>query len=404
MTFLLSGNKKDCCGCSACVNICNHSAISMIADEEGFMYPQKNDNCINCGLCEKVCPYTVTNQRAKGEKEVQTTPLFPKTYAAYSEKDRKESSSGGIFYTIAKKISHEGGVVYGAAFDDNLTLIHTCADNVNDLSKLRGSKYVQSSIGNTFREIRDHLKAGTKVFFVGTPCQVAGLKSFLRGNDSFLLTADIVCHGVPSQWLFNQHVKYLENKYRAKLISYQFRDNRRWGGCEIADFINPNKRVINPTYELSPYLYSFMYGMTFRWSCYECPFSGIPRQGDITLGDYWGVHNSFPKINSSGGVSVVLVNNKKGEAIWNVIKTDLVVFESSYEDACRENGNLSHHSNKPQIRDEVYKLIHEQGYGIMAEDILRSPRYKEIVFKEFKKKYFIRPLSRIYKKIFGNRK
>lgn len=404
MTYLISGNKINCCGCSACVNVCNHEAIKMIADEEGFFYPSKNDKCINCGLCEKVCPYSQTREDVIKSFEDTENKTYPKVYAAYSEKDRKYSSSGGIFYVISKLILKDGGVVFGASFDSNLKLGHEAVEDLSEMERLRGSKYLQSEIGRTYRDIKYNLQLGKRVLFAGTPCQVAGLKSYLRNDNPLLMTIDVVCHGVPSQWLFDQHCKYLEHKYRAKLVSYQFRDNKKWGGCEIAGFKNPRKTIINPTYELSPYLYSFMYGFTFRYSCYECPFAVIPRQGDITLGDYWGVKNVFPNINSSSGVSVVLVNNNKGDEMWNLIKEEVSFYESSLEDASRENGNLIKHSSKPPIRDSIYNLIREKGYEEVAKKYFKSPNYSKIKFNLFKDKYFLKPLSFIYKLLFKSKK
>lgn len=397
MTYLLDGDKSHCCGCGACVNVCKHAAISMKPDIEGFLYPQKNEECINCSLCEKSCPYTTNDSFSEELREKG----LPKVFAAYSEKERSKSSSGGLFYVIAKRIILNGGIVFGAAFDKELILNHEAAKCLEELDKLRGSKYVQSNIGNTYREVLEYLKAGIQVFFVGTPCQVAGLKSFLRKDYPNLLTADVVCHGVPSQWLFKQHKEYLEKKNHAKLINYEFRDNSAWGGCEKATFSEPSKKVVNPTYELSPYLFSFMYGFTFRYSCYECPFASVPRQGDLTLGDYWGVKRVFPDINSKEGVSVILVNNQKGDIILNAIKDELILQESCLEDASRENGNLINHSIKPAIRDEVYSMIRERGYEDLVKNEFRSPKYKSIKKSLFKNKYLISPLSKVYHFIFS---
>ena len=395
MTFLITGKKEDCCGCGSCYNVCNHDAIEMVADKEGFFYPRKNLNCVDCGLCEKACPYSYI---VKTNKSVGSET--PKTFAAYSEKDRKGSSSGGVFFVLAKDIINRGGTVYGAAFDNDLQLKHISANSIEDLAALRGSKYLQSNIGFCYREIKRKLYNDELVFFVGTPCQVAGLKSFIGKNFSNLLTADIVCHGTPSQWLFDQHRKYLEKKHRAKLIHYQFRDNDGWGGCEIADFVAPHKRVINPTYELSPYLYSFMHCYTFRWSCYECPFSRIPRSGDLTLGDYWGVKRVFPTINTNGGVSVIIVNNSKGMYFLNEIKTELIIIESELAEASKENGNIIGHSEKPAIRDKVYQLARENGYDCLAKNEFRSPKYKLLKRGMVKEKFFITPLRKVYSILF----
>ena len=280
---------SECCGCSACSNVCPKQCISFQKNDEGFLYPVKDmELCVDCGLCEKVCPFSdnYTFETTKG----------PKVYAAYDEENRSGSSSGGIFYTLARyAIEDRKGWVFGAAFEDKFQLRHIGVNNMADLQKLRGSKYVQSDMGDCYLQIHKLLKAGSFVFFVGTPCQVAGLRAFLRNKEyENLLLADLVCHGVPPQVLFDEHVKYLERKHNATLVSYQFRKADGWGGCEIADFANPIKHKVLPSYDLSPYLYSFMYGMTYRESCYECKFAKVPRQGDITLADYWGVKEFFP--------------------------------------------------------------------------------------------------------------
>ncbi len=381
-SFIVSNRKEDCCGCRACDNICAHHAIDMIADEEGFLYPIKNDNCIDCGLCEKVCPYSPINIENEKAKQDKIKSIYPKTYAAYSEKDRIGSSSGGIFYTLAKHIIEKNGTVYGAAFDDDFQLHHVAVRSLDDLKPLRGSKYLQSNTGHIFSDIRDRLKKEEYVLFVGTPCQVAGLRAFLRKDYSTLYTADLICHGTPSQWMFDQHKAYLENKYKAKLVDYHFRNEEMWGGCEIADFADPKKGKIRrhklPSYDLSPYLYSFMYAFDYRHSCYECPFAKVPRIGDITLGDYWGIKNVFPTMDSSRGVSAILVNSPQGEVIWNEIKDSLIYKESDFNTVGLENKNLLKHTEKPSIRDSVYKLVKERGYEDVANKEFRSPRFKAI--------------------------
>lgn len=376
-SFLETYRKEDCCGCRACENACPHSALDMMADEEGFFYPVKNDKCINCGLCEMVCPYNSMN--VEKEKQNKDREHYPKTFAAYSIKDRIGSSSGGIFYTLAKFVIENKGTVYGAAFDDDFQLRHVAAHSIEELNPLRGSKYLQSSIGHVFSEVKQKLKNNEYVFFVGTPCQVAGLKSFLRKDYETLLTADLICHGTPSQWMFDQHKKYLEEKYQSKLTSYHFRDEEMWGVCEICDFANPKtgkiKRVKSPTYDLSPYLYSFMYAFDYRLSCYECPFAKVPRQGDITLGDYWGIHKVMPQMDTKHGISAILVNTPQGEMFWDAIKDYLVYNDSDYKSVGVENKNLLTHTQKPGIRDGVYKMIKDRGYADVAKNEFRSPRY-----------------------------
>lgn len=367
--YLNSLNKYECCGCSACEQICPKSCISLKKDEEGFLYPEKDaSTCIDCGLCEKVCPFS--------DNYTETTNTDPEVYAAYDESSRTRSSSGGVFYTLAKYVIEEKrGWVFGAAFADHFQLQHIGVNNIQDVEKLRGSKYLQSKMGDTFLQIKRLLTDGVFVLFVGTPCQVAGLRAFLRKPFDNLFTADLVCHGTPSQQMFDYHINYLERKHKAKLTSYKFRYENGWGGCEITDFANPEKHKMLPTYELSPYLYSFMYALTYRYSCYNCRFAKIPRQGDITLADYWGVKEFFPQVNAEKGVSLVLINSQHGLDIWNAVQSQCISYKSNIVDAAKYNGNLTKKSVEPAIRKTIYSRVANEGYDSLAKREFRSPNY-----------------------------
>lgn len=373
--FLDTNNKFECCGCSACEQICGHGALKMETDEDGFIFPVKSfDKCTNCGLCERVCPY---NNLAKKQED------SPKVYAAYSksETERKESSSGALFFVIAKYVISQGGIVYGAILDDKLQVYHLAAETLDQLQSLRGSKYVQSKLNDTYREIRGHLKSGRLVYFTGVGCQVAGLKSFLMKDYPNLLTSDLVCHGTPNQKLFDEHIAYLENKYNGKVINYQFRDNASWGGCESVTILRDSKNYKTyrlPSYSLSPYLYSFMNAMTFRLSCYECPFASIPRQGDITLADFWGANKYISNIETSHGVSLVLINSQKGWDILERIASDLILVESNVNMASKENHNLVHHTKMPEIRGHIFDDIRKYGYSRIATTVFRPANYKKL--------------------------
>jgi hypothetical protein len=293
--------------------------------------------------------------------------------------ERQRSTSGGVFYAIAKWIIEQNGVVYGAAFDEKLQLHHISADNLEDLQRLRGSKYIQSNLGHIFKEVRSQLEQGRWCYFTGTGCQVAGLKAYLHKDYEKLLCSDLVCHGVPSQKLFNEHIAYMEEKYHDKVVGYQFRDNKMGGYCEMCNF-EGRKPVVNPTYELSPYLYSFMYGYTHRYSCYECKFAKMPRQGDITLADYWGVKHIFPQIDYSCGCSLVFLNTKKGEDVWEQVKGDYEYRVSNVENASKYNGNVVRPSKMPAQRANVFKDISDKGYGYVANNSFRSPYYSRVKF------------------------
>lgn len=377
INYFKTGKNSECCGCSACLNVCPKQCISFQKNEEGFLYPIKDmDVCIDCGLCEKVCPFS--------DNYTYETTSEPAVYAAYDRENRVGSSSGGIFYTLARyTIEERNGWVFGAAFEDKFQLRHVGVNNMTDLQKLRGSKYLQSDMQDCYQQIKQLLKDGVFVLFVGTPCQVAGLRAFLRNREyDNLLTADLVCHGVPPQSLFDEHVKYLEQKHKATLVSYYFRNMDGWGVCEIADFANPKKRKVLPSYSLSPYLYSFMKAYTYRESCYECKFATIPRQGDITLADYWGVDKFFVGIDISKGISLVLLNTEIGKTLFNEIKeVKCTVYESNLSDASCYNTNLVTKTIRPAIRDIVYMLINQKGYNNVAKTLFRIKDYPILKFK-----------------------
>lgn len=348
----------------------------MEVDNDGFAYPVIDKlTCINCGMCEKICPVehpTYNNKHCD-------------VFAAYTQdkESRSKSTSGGIFYEIARWVISKGGIVYGAAFDEYFELKHIGAEAIEELSSLRGSKYLQSSLGKVFAEIKTHLKNNRWVYFVGLGCQVAGLKAYLKGFGSErLITSDLVCHGVPSQKIFNCHLRYLETKEKGKLTEYAFRDYENWGVAERYKYIK--KGIVHsrkfPSF-LSPYLYAFMKGFTYRYSCYDCKFAKIPRQGDITLADYWGVEHFFPDLDKSKGVSLILVNSDKGNTIWNEIKSQVEFRASELSNASAYNFNLTHSTPMPAVRELCYKQIEERGYKNVAKRLFMPQNYHALVFK-----------------------
>lgn len=395
--YFQTKDKSECCACTACVNACPKSCIRMVQDKEGFAYPEIDEtSCINCHLCEKVCPVEHPDY-----SNVHTPDAF--AVLLNNKDERKKSSSGGAFYAIASFVLDNKGVVVGATMDKDHQVRHIAIDSKDELYRLRGSKYVQSSMDGVFSIVKQALLDDRWCFFVGTGCQVAGLKAFLRKSYDKLITSDLVCHGVPSQKLFDMHIAYLEEKYNDKVIDYQFRNNSLWGGCEICDFAN-HKPIINPSYELSPYLYSFMYAMTYRYSCYDCKFACIPRQGDITLADYWGVKEFFPQIDTTHGVSLVLVNTEQGKKVWKNVKESYEYYQSTVEDGAKYNGNLVMKSEKPNVREGIYQLIEEVGYKKVAETTFKSPNAIKIrLFNAINNSGILRLLLPVYRKI-KNRK
>lgn len=343
--------KKNCTGCSACKSICPVNAITMKEDIDGFLMPIVDDDiCIKCEKCIRVCP-------ANKARESEQLSNFPITYAAINKKgeDLKVSSSGGIFPAIATRVLDNNGVVFGCAWSEHLKAQHIYIENHQDLFKLQGSKYVQSYIGDTYIKAKEFLNSGREVLFTGTPCQIAGLKSYLnRGYDN-LITIDLICHGIPSQSFFDGYLDFLATKARSKVIDFQFRD-KKWGSRFIgkAKFKNNKTQRIN---SINSYYYNyFSKGYIFRESCYTCPYACPKREGDFTLGDYWGVERYHQKVNSRNGCSVILVNTDKAQLELETIKYRLDIIISDFENATANNGQLKKPTTKSEKRDEILSL------------------------------------------------
>ena len=298
---------QDCCGCGACYNKCPVGAISMQENEEGFLTPVIDEaKCTNCGLCLKACPSLNT--------EFKNNPQ-PECYAAMADDEiRMKSSSGGIFTLLAEYILDKGGYVCGAAFDDNWDVHHIIVDNKEDLAKLRGSKYVQSNTEDCYKQIKKLLDDDKYVLFSGCPCQVAALYSFLGKEYEKLYTMDLVCHGAPSPKIWQQ---YLNEYDRTEIKNIDFRDKSVFGWSTTMNIYMKNNCDIHLPPKKDSYYRAFLNNYSLRISCGNCHYAKIPRVGDITLGDFWGIEKSFPNLNDKKGTSLILVNNEKGKFIFN---------------------------------------------------------------------------------------
>lgn len=337
---------ETCTGCAACLNACTHSAIAMLADTEGFLAPNvDNKKCVECKLCEKVCPI-ITPLQCKGFQN-------PTTYAVWSDPDRRVSSSGGAFSAFARSVLSQGGVVFGAAFDKDLHCAHIEIQDIDGLAALRGSKYVQSEIGNTFVQVRYHLRVGRRVLFCGTPCQIAGLKSFLKKSYPNLLTLDLICHGVPSDAVFHGYLKKISSRFAANVDGYEFRNRDGWGKAPSVSVCGKFRRIYGVD---ALYMEAFNASAIFRKCCYQCPYSNIPRVGDCTLGDFWGIGRYGNPFNhdTMKGVSLVLANTEKGEATVHQLK-DCYIEERTLDEALIENHNLKKTSELNRNRENIIK-------------------------------------------------
>lgn len=310
--------KANCCGCGACAQSCPKNCISMEPDSEGFLYPKVDETqCVNCGLCEKVCPILLKQK---------PDPIKVEAYAAYTSNNelREKSSSGGIFSLLAQEILNRGGTVAGAAFAADFSVRHILVENDAELDRLRGSKYVQSRMEDTYVQIRDLLKQGRPVLFTGVACQIAGLKAFLGREYENLYTVDVLCHGVPSPKVWAHYRREQAQIHGTILEEVSFRDKRKgWRHYSMALNFAEGVEYCRPGAE-DTYLRVFLRDLCLRPSCHSCRFKDFPRLSDLTIGDAWGIERHMPDLDDDHGTSVVLVNSEKGMGLWNAVADNAV--------------------------------------------------------------------------------
>lgn len=365
---------SDCTGCMACVNVCAHHAISVVQDKEGFDRPQIDENlCVDCGLCQKTCP--INNHPIANDPQ--------KIYSGWSSDEtvRISSSSGGAFTEIARPILKEGGVVFGCALDDKLEAYHTYVETLEDLAtKLRGSKYVQSRIGNSYAQAKDFLKQGRKVLFSGTPCQIAGLKNYLRRDYENLTTVDLICHGVPSPMLFEDYKNFMQKHENMKLTKVSFRCKKTswiFFNMTLTGHVEKNsaeKTYIGNYYE-DPYIRGFLRDYFLRPSCHQCHFTSTERCSDFTIADWWGYRKENPKDKDFAlkGVSLVFVNTDKASILLPSIKMQLRT--RTIGEAKKTNISLSHPFPMQKSREHFWKDYENMTF----EDVVGKYMMPEIV-------------------------
>lgn len=403
-SIVLFDDKKDCCGCGACMNVCPKNAIRMAEDEVGFVYPEIDQNlCVGCGACKKACGY-------------QAQPLMQKSeavYAAASNNDNllRKSASGGAFAVLAENVLKKDGVVYGAALpleNGKLEPKHLRIDTVERLPELQGSKYVQSAIGDTYAQAKKDLLDGKRVLFSGTPCQIAGLKQYLKKDYENLLTVDIICHGVPSKRFFQSFMEDYGKKLGGTITEFYFRDKSKGQGM-ITRSVYKNKhgerqeKVI--TGNLLSYVNLFSRSFTYRKNCYSCPFASKKRVGDLTLGDFWGFHEEYPSydekqgLSNGKGVSCILVNTNQGKVALEQCESQFVLMTSDFEKVARHNDQLHSPSKYSPKREQILELYQKEGYE--AVDRYFHKNYKKDILKYTVSGMLPKGLKRNIKKMAG---
>lgn len=350
--------KNLCNGCGACSVTCSKNCIEMIADYEGFLYPNVNlQKCVSCGLCEQSCP-VLTN------KSVKRT-YGTKSFAAQNKNEniRRRSSSGGVFFALAISVLEQGGVVCAAKYSKDFEVIHSIATTKEELLDYCGAKYAQSKTGKCFIEIRKMLHQGRKVLFVGTPCQVAGLNGFLKRPYDNLMLVDMICHGVPSPLVWR---KYLEERKLldangAELVAVNLRDKSTgWSRYSYSiRFDYQNGKVYSAHQDKDRFMQGFTSNLYLRPSCSNCKFKGIERISDITLGDFWGVWNQYPEFDDNIGTSLVMIHSEKGQKVWEYILENLRVLEISNEEATQYNPSAIKSSSASNKRIDFYRGLQQ---------------------------------------------
>lgn len=388
--MVIYNEKKNCCGCTACMNVCPVNAITMIPDKEGFLYPYINqEKCNNCGLCRKVCSFN------DGYKHDSETPINVYAVKHKSEEERVTSRSGGMFVALSDEILNNRGIVYGAEMDKNLYVLHKRVSTREDIHSLKGSKYVQSDMTDMFNQVKSDLIDQREVLFSGTPCQISGLRSFLgeNFNTEKLILCDIVCHGTPSPLIYEEYIKYFEKKHKHEIIKFDFRDKTFGWDKHFESMWLDNGQKITQRY----YTDLFYQHIIFRPACANCKFANLRRPSDITLADFWGIDKAVPGFNDNKGISLVFINSDKGKQIFELIKDKVHYIESKIEDCMQPNlrspstpaTNRIDFWDDYQIKGFNYIMEHYTNYKLTTKYTRKTKSLFNKIFRKLKfiKKY-----------------
>lgn len=378
-------NKENCCGCFSCYATCPVHAITMKSDREGFLYPIiASEKCIGCLKCVSACAF-------KTEHHASVKSKKPIAYAVKhtDEKVREASRSGGVFTTISDDVLSKDGVVYGCVLSEQFEAIHIRAEIQDDRNRMRGSKYVQSNLGNIYHQVIEDLKFGKQVMFTGTSCQVAALKKFLKKDYDNLLCVDIACMGVPSPAVWKDNLLWLEGKY-GKIQTVDFRNKKDFGWrSHVETYVMESGKVINS--KVFPTLFSKH--LILRPSCHQCPYKDIMHPGDITLADFWGIEKSIPEFDDNKGVSLVLVNTDKGNEFFSQVKRTLNIKKTSIEDAMQRSfvSSCQIPKERKQFWIDYQKYSFEKiatrwgNHGMFAHFITKCKNKKQMIVRKVKK-------------------
>lgn len=375
-------DKSKCCGCNACVQRCPKQCISMHEDDEGFLYPKVDiTTCINCGICEKVCPMI----------NIGTTRLPQNVIAAKckNEEIRLASSSGGMFFLLAQAILQENGVVFGAIYDKQWGVKLSYTDQIHGVSPMMGSKYLQATIGTAYQDAERFLKQGRKVLFSGTPCQIAGLHAYLRKEYDNLLSVDFLCHGVPSPGVWRRYLTetLLKRSKNAKISNIEFRNKKQYGWKKFCLVIytqnnsteeTSKSTLLSDIHYTNPYMKGFLSNLYLRPSCYDCRCKEGVNHSDLTIADFWGINEVIPAFDDDKGISLVLTYTQKGDDIIHQLPIE--IRRSSLYDAIRRNGGYYSQAQWNPKRHKFFKAYHKGKEPIdhIVNRLLHKPLWRKI--------------------------
>ncbi len=389
LDYLRTKDDVQCCGCRACEQVCPKGALTMQENSEGFLYPSlKETLCVNCGLCEKVCP--VMN-RPEGDG-------IQAVYAIQHKENEilKDSSSGGAFRLLADEMIRRGGYVVGCVWDESYRPVLRIAHSVEELHPMQGSKYLSSDTKNIYCDVKGLLESGKEVLFTGTPCQCAGILTYLRKPYENLLTADFICHGVPSQFIFDSYLDAVEKKSgisagrkktsdgvlctpthkNRRITSYKFRDKERRGWGLVSTYTWMHGKKEKKYYAVGvtdPYNYGFLNGYFNRYICYPCPFRGTNRFTDFTFCDYWGIDAHHNELDANKGVSAIAINSEKGQRYYQVVEKGAISIATQAEWVAVQNPSLIQPEIEtvPALRRTIYGEIDASGWKAVERKHLR---------------------------------
>lgn len=391
MNYFETNNKEECFGCNACKEICPKQCIEMIEDSEGFLYPKiDKSNCIECKLCEIVCPMINVNMVEKDEISI--------AYSAYNKDENilMKSTSGAIFPAIANYVIENNGYVVGAKynFDENI-VEHKLVNTKEDYEKIRKSKYVRSKINDIYTKIKDKADEGKLVLFTGTPCEIAGLKKFLRKDYSNIILCDIMCHNNPSPKVLNKYMNHIEKQENSKIVHMDMR-NKELGWLKPQFVIElENGKAIKQDYYKNNYSQGFGTGLFSRPSCHVCPYTTRLKESDITIGDFWGIDKINPSMFNDKGTSLIIVHTQKGKDIFDKIKSNLIYNEETIENAYKNNTSKPSIANKN--RNKFFEELDNTDFDILIKKYMKTNGLRTKIGKLMSKdlKYKIKKIFKI---------